>query len=741
MVSLRVKANVYSLLFCIQQGVSELELQFDSLHTAAECCDGVETEISCLERLQLPDLASQCLDTTTGGRWVENCSVESSSSVNCGHGETENSERDCSLSVSGPTSESQEHGLGPPEDRVFPSSNTGRDYCQVEEEGTEQHVVSTQSLSLCDRSEGAQSEAEGESLTVGIQPAAGCGKQGEETDRGEAVIREGQEAAEGKEISEQEVEDSTATRREEETNLESTDLITPSEDTKASVMGQSPSSEGSDVSENSDSEKKECLQEEVGKEEMNPSQDLCDGLYLEEEKTESEGLTNPLSTPGDPPNPSLINCGDVIEGPESAVPCLLIEGLHEGEPPPDINSLEQNQETAVRDYATEQEWGLASETGCHSENFTGTASSKVLDGEDVAEPCGYSIESTSLPGLDKAGNSMEYVRTDPSPETMPSSSDGHADPDSGMTHGISSDDDGSFQSVGSSTTEIYHPTRDSASVEDKECLQEEQSSTEFKLENPNDSKPGEHSLTLDAVLPSEPGTDGAPPVNDCTGTEPESQLSPSLQTMETLNTEGIVEELALEPSNEDLSLGPALSESGDAPTVKFDDSETGEANDSELNAEIEHLASEVISRVLLEACASFAEKGKVIVDGDHPSTGTSDKSAVEKIGDLQLLLQQPEKDNSEMTAVERSADEGVSQSEDQTDASSSHGVTPLSDSADANALEVEPPSPDDEASSDAVDGVPQSAIQGGQALIYFRFILVPHTRIHHRAICLSKSCS
>ncbi|XP_030269839.1 A-kinase anchor protein 13 isoform X3 [Sparus aurata] len=693
------------------KGVSELELQFDSLHTAAECCDGVETEISCLERLQLPDLASQCLDTTTGGRWVENCSVESSNSVNCGHGETENSERDCSLSVSGPTSESQEHGLGPPEDRVFPSSNTGRDYCQVEEEGTEQPVVSTQSLSLCDRSEGAQSEAEGESLTVGSQPAAGCGKQGEETDRGEAVIREGQEAAEGKEISEQEAEDSTATRREEETNLESTDLITPSEDTKASVMGQSPSSEGSDVSENSDSEMKECLQEEVGKEEMNPSQDLCDGLYLEEEKTESEGLTNPLSTPGDPPNPSLINCGDVIEGPESAVPCLLIEGLHEGEPPPDINSLEQNQETAVRDYATEQEWGLASETGCHSENFTGTASCKVLDGEDVAEPCGYSIESTSLPGLDKAGNSMEYVRTDPSPETMPSSSDGHADPDSGMTHGISSDDDGSFQSVGSSTTEIYHPTRDSASVEDKECLQEEQSSTEFKLENPNDSKPGEHSLTLDAVLPLEPGTDGAPPVNDCTGTEPESQLSPSLQTMETLNTEGIVEELALEPSNEDLSLGPALSESGDAPTVKFDDSETGEANDSELNAEIEHLASEVISRVLLEACASFAEKGKVIVDGDHLSTDTSDKSAVEKIGDLQLLLQQPEKDNSEMTAVERSADEGVSQSEDQTDASSSHGVTPLSDSADASALEVEPPSPDDEASSDAVDGVPQSAIQ------------------------------
>ncbi|XP_070845800.1 A-kinase anchor protein 13 isoform X4 [Chaetodon trifascialis] len=718
--------------------VSVLELQFDSLHTAAECCDDVETVITCQERLQEPALASQCLDTTAGASWIENCSAESSSSVDCEHGESGNTEKDWSLSVSTATSEvrPQEHGLRQPEDWVCLSSNTEGDYCQTEEEGREQRVVSTQSLSVCDRSEGAQSEAEGESLTVGNLPPAGCGKQAEETDRGDAAIWEGQEATKGKEISEQEAEANTSRRREEETNSESTDLITPSGDTKVSVMGQSLSSEGSEGSDTSDSQMKECCQdrENVREEEVKLSQELCHGLSLDEERAESEGLTDLLSTPGDLHNPSLIDCSDVIKEPDSAVPRLLIAGLHEGEPPPDINSLEQNQETAVRDYATEQQWDLAPETGCHSGNCTRTASGTELDGGDIAEPSRCNIDSTSLSNFDEPSNPMEDIRTDPSPEMMSSSSNRTADLDSGMTHGISSDDDGSFRSVGSSTTEIFHPTQDDASVEDQDSLEAkvaELSSTGFKREESNDSKPGEnqeHSQTADAVLPLELSTVSTLTATDCsqTGTEPELQLSPSLQTMEALNTEGTGEKVAPELSKEYLSLGPASSESWDPPLVKFDQSVTGEANNSELNAGIEHLTSEDISAVLLNPSPYVVEEGGVTdpVAGDHRSTETSDKSAVDSAekSDVHLGLRQLKQDNAEMTADERSPDNGLRHSENLIDASSSQGVTPLSDSADVNALEVEPPSQSNKLhvetemtaspkSLDTVDGASRSAIQ------------------------------
>ncbi|XP_059206841.1 A-kinase anchor protein 13 isoform X3 [Centropristis striata] len=673
-----LQRNVEQLLHLIchlhAKGVSVLELQFDSLHTATECCDGVETEITCLERLQLSATASERLDSTTGGSWVENCSVEIHNSVDCGHGETGNAERDWSLSVSTPASEilPQEHVHGPPADRVCLSSNTGRDYCQTEQEGREQPVVSTQSLR--DRSEGAQSGAEGESATVGILPPAGCDKQAEETDRGEAVIEEGQEATEGKDRSEQEAEDSTARRREEETNSESTDLTTPSGDTKASVMGQSPSSEGCDTS---DSEAKECCQEE------GTSVTLCDGLSLEEEKAEGEGLTDPLLLPGDLPSPSLIDSGDVIKEPESAVPRLLIEGLHEGEPQPDINSLEQNQETAGRDYATEQQQqGLAPETACHSGNCTGTASVKGLGGEDGAEPSGYSVES--LP-MDEPDNPTDghFIESDPSPEPSPCRRKRHADHDSGMTHGLSSDDDGSFQSVGSSTTDIFHPSQDNASVEDQDLLQTE---TGYQ-----DSKPGESDEpTKEAGLPSEPGAVSVAAVTDCSqvGTEPESQLSPSLETMEALNSEGTGEELAPEISKEDLSLCP---ESGDAPMIEGDEGETGEAGDS---AGIGHSASKVTS-------SSVAES-EAIVPLEGETSDVSAEASAEKSGDVQSV-----QDHSEMTADENSPDEGLRHPEDQINASSSQGVDALSDIADNNALEVDPPSPTNEASTgpQAEDGI------------------------------------
>ncbi|XP_071346230.1 A-kinase anchor protein 13 isoform X3 [Trachinotus anak] len=700
------------------KGVSVLELQVDCLHTAAECCDGVKTEITCVEQLQQPATASECLDTTTEGSWVEDCLVESST-ADCGHGEPGNAEKDESLSVSTPTSEvrPQEHGLGSPEERVCLSSNTGREYCQTEEEEREQHVVSTQSLSLCDRSEGAQSEAEGASLTVGTLPPAGCGKQAEETDRGEAVIREGQEATEGEDTCEQEEEDSTARRRDEEASSESTDLITTSGDSKALVMGQSPSSEGSEVSHNSDSEMKDCSLE--GKEETKLGKDLSDGLSLDKERAENEGCTDPVSTPGDLPNPSAIDCSDVIEEPESAFSCLLIEGLHKGEPPPDINSREQNQETAGRDYATEQQQGRAPETCCHTGNCKGTASGKEPDCEDPAEASGCNIESItfimdepdSTVDCRTADDSMEDARIDEvdceqSPEITPGSGNTRADADSCVAHGLSSDDDGSFRSVGSSTTDIFQPTQDSATMEDPDMdltqtKTAELSSEGAMMEEPSDVKPGEgneHSPSVDAALPSEPGTVSAETVTDCnqTGSEPESQLPHSPQTMEALNPEGAGEQHVPELSKEDV----LLSENEGSPTVNMDAGETGEANGSDLHAEREHSASEVSSRVLFEPAHSVAEETEMTgpVGGNHQSPETSDISVVasaEESGHMQSVLQEEKQDHLEMTADERSPDEGLTRSENQIDISSSQSTTLPSDSA-----EVELSFPNSEAPSE-----------------------------------------
>ncbi|XP_035009533.2 A-kinase anchor protein 13 isoform X3 [Hippoglossus stenolepis] len=695
------------------KGVSVLELQFDCLHTAADCCDGIETERTCVEQLQQAATASECLDTKTEGSWVENCPVESSG-TDSGHSETGKAEKDRRLSASTPTSDVRpaDHGLRSPEERVCFSSNIGRDYCQAEEEGRERPVVSTQSLSLCHRSEGAQSEVERANLTVGILPPAGCGKQAEETDRGEAGIREGQEATKGEDRSEQEEKHSTARRKEEETNSESTDPITPGGDEKALVMGQIPSLEGSDVSDNSDSETKDCAQEEVtvGTEDMKLSEELCDGLSLDEEKMENKGLTDPVSASRDLPNPSLIDSGDVSEEPESAFSRLVIESLHKGEPPPDINSLEQNQETAGRDYATEQQQGLAPDT--NSENCTGTANGKELDGQDVAETSVQSIKNSSLP-LDESDNTADGQTAGNSTE------DTQIDQVDCMARSLSSDDDGSFRSVGSSTTEIFHPTQDGATAEEQDLVQSkisELSSAGSMMEESNDMNQSESDPpTVDAGLLSEQDADGAATLTNCnqTGTEPESQLPPSPQTMEPLNPEGTGEELVPELSKEDLSLGPVLSESEDS----------GEANCSDLNAEMEHSAPEVTCTVLSEPCQSVAEKIEVNVPvgGDPQSTETSDKSPVasgEENGHLQSVPEQQKQDGLEKTTEETSPDEGLTHAENEISVPSSQSITLLSD-----CTEAEPRSPNNETAgepvvendlngnpktSDAVDGASES---------------------------------
>ncbi|XP_047437596.1 A-kinase anchor protein 13 isoform X3 [Mugil cephalus] len=654
------------------KGVSVLELPFDSLHTASECREGVQAELTCLERLHQTATATEFLDITAEGSVEEDCAVESGSTVECGHDETGNTENDSSLSVSTPALEvrPQEHGLGPPEDWACLISNSETNYCQTEE-GVKEQLVSTQSL--CGRSEEAQRETEGKGVTVGILPPVGCGKQAEETDRGEVVVREGQEAKKGEDRSAQEAEDSTAGRREveeEQTNSESTDLIAASGDENALLMGQSPSSDCSEVSDSSDSEMKECSLKGEKVQEVEPElcQDFCDGLSSDKEKVECEELTDLVSTPRDLPSPVLIVSSDVIAEPESAVPLLLIEGLHEGEPPPDINSKEQNQETAGKDYATEEQRGLVSETGCHSGNCTGTVSVEELGSEHVDEASGHGIESTGLPmeepdnivDLETTGNSIEDTRTELldfelPPEKMPTK--GHAD---SMVRGISSDDDSSFRSVGSSTTDIFHPTEDSSSVVDQDFLQtniSELSSGENQIEDQHDHKHNEsngHSLNMDTELPLEPGT-GSVTVTDCTqdGTDSQSQLSTGFQTKEALDQE-VVEEAAPELSKQDLSLDPVLSESKDNPTVEVDGSECGETNSSDMNVGTGHCTSELASGVPLEPGPSGAEENNVIgpVEERLQLTETSDKcvaeAAVEESENVQLTVQQSKQDNSEM---------------------------------------------------------------------------------------------
>ncbi|XP_071383271.1 A-kinase anchor protein 13-like isoform X3 [Centroberyx affinis] len=747
------------------KGVSTLELQSESLHTATECRDGVETETACLERLQQPTLASECLDTPTQGSLIENYPEDSSNSVvGGGDGEAGNAERDQRLSLSLPTSEQRppDYGLGSPEDWVCLSPNTEKDYCQKEEEVREQPVVADQSLSLCDRSEGAQSGADGESLTVGT-PAPACGKQTEETDRGETVIREGQEATEGKERSQQEAEESTVRRREkeeEETDLESRDPAPLSGHATISAMGQSQSSENSEASDTSDSDMKDCSQEggDLQKEEMQHSQELCDDLSLNQEKPESEGLMDLTSTPVDLPIPSLIDCSDVTQEvlSDSAGPCPMIAGLHEGEPPPDINSLEQNQETAVRDYSTEQQWDLADgsshlapETGCHSRDCTVAASGEELDTwvstgivEQAAVP-GADIESTSLPlnepdnleetsventaDFQTASNSIDsteidLVNSEASAEVMPSSGNGQAHLDSGTTHGLSSDEEDSFRSVGSSTTEIFQPAleTDRPNMEEQDLIQTkiaELASVGIKMAEQNDMEHGEsneRSLPMDPELPLEHSTVNALTVTDCrqAGTEPESQLSPTLHTIEPLSPEGTGETLAPELSKEDLSLGPVLSESGDSPAVKVGEKrcETVEANGSDLNLETEeeHSVAEVTARVLFEPRPSVAEGREVTgtAEEDIRPTETSEAASAEENGetDVQLALEQRRQENLEMTADERSieanTDEGLRHSGIQITMSSSDDVNPASDTADVTAAGAEPPSPEDGASSE-----------------------------------------
>ncbi|XP_053720594.1 A-kinase anchor protein 13 isoform X2 [Synchiropus splendidus] len=160
-------------------------------------------------------------------------------------------------------------------------------------------------------------------------------------------------------------------------------------------------------------------------------------------RDDSGEFNGAVSLPGRHPHPSVTECGDVIRSPD----LLLIEGPTQGEPP--THTLEQNQETAGGDYETGSSPELAPDSG----NWA------------VVEPSGDDMEPVC--GADRR------------PET---SVEGLQNPEvSG------SDDDCSFQSLGSSTTDIYLPTLESTSLEDaarSSGLDQEGAGTELSLSSP-----------------------------------------------------------------------------------------------------------------------------------------------------------------------------------------------------------------------------------------------------------------
>ncbi|MEQ2277875.1 hypothetical protein XENORESO_008794 [Xenotaenia resolanae] len=667
------------------KGLSELELQLDSLHTAAECRDGVKTNLTCQKQLQQPASTSECLLTETEGSEGESIKGKSGSIVVWELDETCNLEKKENVPL---VSEIplQQHSLDLQEDGVCLGSNSNGESCQ-----TDGRVDS--SLNLCDRSERAQGEAEGEIVTVGNVPAEGCCKQAEETDTAEAVIREEQEAEKEEEQSEQEAGDVTATGKEEESISELTVLTSASRDTQSTVMGQSPLSGSSEFLNTHESETKlKSLEgENIEKEHTELTQEFFDGSNPDEEKAGREELTDPVSTPRDLPNPPLIVCGDVIEQRESAVPRVLIEGLHDGEPPPDINSHEQNQETAGRDYAAEQEGGSASEAVCHSGNRAGAVSNDELDDKDTSEPRSVASGEPENAEFQIADDSIEetwidQLNSEPSLGSILAKR--KTDLDSGVVHRISSDEEGSFKSFGSSSTEIFHATQDNGTIEEGDLLQA--MTAEMSLtgctEDPNNLKPSEshkHSLgedtelSLDPVIvsslnPSEGGRDG---------TEPESQMSASLPTMEGLNHED-GEELLTELSEQGSGLDPIISVREDAPTVKADEGDIRENSiSSDVNIEIEHDASELSATIQSESSLSGGEENKI--DGpveDDQQMDTNDKlEAAEESGNVQMQPEQGDSKTVDMASAENQLAVSLSQDPD-----------PQSDTVDVSLLDLEP---------------------------------------------------
>ncbi|XP_077376343.1 A-kinase anchor protein 13 isoform X2 [Festucalex cinctus] len=358
------------------------------------------------------------------------------------------------------------------------------------------------------RADGREEPDAAQNLTPveSLQPA-GRGEQ--ETDRG----GEGREAAEGEDLSGKEVNG-------------------VSESGGGSVMGQAPSS---------DAPVQECHQ--------NGEADLCDENSLGEEEALAQ---EDLPPPGGSDDVTL----------ESDVP-----PPGEGEPPPDVNSSEQNQETAGEDHLADGRQDPGQQT---------------TEGETCSDLNGVAVS----PG----GENPE--ETDGSPDQLVKSD---IDPDSGLTHGLSSDDDVSFQSVGSCVTDTFHPTSESVP------LKEQQTAVE-----------GSAVEEVDHMTPDQSGTCSPMSAEAATSSkETVADLEPSFHAEE--HPEKHEELTAPEPCEADLSLGRDAS-AGTA--------EEGNPSSADLNEEGPVIMSE------------HAETTCVAQEADE-----TDSSAIHR--DAEASLQQP----------------------------------------------------------------------------------------------------
>ncbi|XP_057701735.1 A-kinase anchor protein 13 isoform X2 [Corythoichthys intestinalis] len=251
------------------------------------------------------------------------------------------------------------------------------------------------------------------------------------------------------------------------------------------VMGQSPSSDAPVRESHQDGE------------DLTHDSDHSNGPFLNEEEVENEALAQENLPP-----PAVSD--DVIL--ESDVPPHVEE-----EPPPDVNNSEQNQETAGRDHTGEWQQDPDQQTTCRETcselNATENVDQAFIAGRETPE------------------------ETECSPEHK-----FDVDPDSGVTHGLSSDDDVSFQSVGSCVTDVFHPTEESILLEEKEPTEE--------------INVGE----ADNMTPNQSGTCSPTSLEPTTGSEETTiNLESGFHTEE--RPEGTEELVCVEPSESDLSPG------------------------------------------------------------------------------------------------------------------------------------------------------------------------------------------
>ncbi|KAM9825012.1 A-kinase anchor protein 13 isoform 3-T5 [Syngnathus typhle] len=356
-----------------------------------------------------------------------------------------------------------------------------------------------QNLSLCERPEGG-SPSPVENLQL-----AGWGAQ--ETDRGEGG-GEGREAAEGEDLSGKEVNG-------------------VSESGAELVMGQSPSSDAPVRDDEAPTH----------------APDLCDLNSIAEEEADSEVLAQE-----DLPPPA--GSDDVTL--ESDVP-----PPGEGEPPPDVNSSEQNQETAGQDQAAEWQQDLDQQPTCSELNVTGGTDPTVSTPEENPEDTEISLEP--------------MVKSD-------------ADPDSGLTHGLSSDDDVSFQSVGSCTTDIFNPTEESTS------LGELQPTEVVTVEEADQSDMCSSTSLQPAVSSEENGTGYVEPSAEESHVRPEEPAAP-------------------EPSETDLSSGGEASQA----TV-----EEGNPSSTDLSEEVQAIMPEQAETPCEAEEAHETDSSAIHRDGETP---------------------------------------------------------------------------------------------------------------------------